>query len=96
MLMRPEFRNQLDPKYSKKIETIVRKAPRDIKSIEDNVSDTSECPSCDTSLNGMEINCGQCKMTLPMCIATGQHVVKKDMAQCPECNFLCIKSEMIK
>lgn len=95
MLMRPEFRNQIDVKYSKKIEAFVRKAPRDLKDLEDEINETSECPVCNTNLPNMEINCTQCKTTLPICIATGQHVIKKNLSVCPECNFLCMKSEMM-
>lgn len=35
MLMRPEYRDQIDQKYAKKIESIVRKAPKNIKQLND-------------------------------------------------------------
>lgn len=35
MLMRSEYRDQIDPKYAKKIESIVRKAPKNIKQLND-------------------------------------------------------------
>lgn len=71
MLMRPEYRNQIDQKYSKKIEAIVRKAPRGIKEMEDASQDeTQPCPVCNTEMPVMDVTCFQCKTTLPICIAT--------------------------
>ncbi|XP_055600777.1 WD repeat-containing protein 19 [Uranotaenia lowii] len=95
MLMRSEYRNQIDGKYAKKIESIVRKAPRG--QLEDEGAyDTSPCPVCDSNLPCMDFICGQCKTTLPICIATGQHITKDDMTACPECDFPALKVEMIK
>ncbi|XP_055530330.1 WD repeat-containing protein 19 [Wyeomyia smithii] len=94
MLMRSEFRNQIDAKYAKKIESIVRKAPRG--QLEDEGGyDTGPCPVCDASLPSMDFICSQCKTTLPICIATGQHIVKDDVVACPECDFPALKVEFI-
>lgn len=96
-LMRPEFRDQIDQKYAKKIEAIVRKAPKGIKELEDEIDqEMSPCPSCDSNLQDMEVNCYQCKTTIPICIATGRHIVKKGMTMCPECDFPAMKEEMVK
>lgn len=71
MLMRPEYRNQIDQKYSKKIEAIVRKAPRGIKEMEDtNQDESTPCPVCNTEMPIMDVTCFQCKTTLPICVAT--------------------------
>ncbi|XP_058458948.1 WD repeat-containing protein 19 isoform X2 [Malaya genurostris] len=95
MLMRSEYRHQIDAKYVKKIESIVRKAPRG--QLEDAGGyDTSPCPICDASLPSMDFICGQCKTTLPFCIATGQHIVKENVVACPECDFPAIKEELLK
>lgn len=97
MLMRPEYRNNLDSRYAKKIESIVRKAPKGIKEFRDEVDDeTTECPICNTNLGNMEISCTGCKSTLPICIATGQHIIKNQMASCPVCDFPCIRAIMEK
>lgn len=97
MLMRPEYRNQIDSKYIKKIEAIVRKAPRGIKDLDDDhQSDAMPCPICDVSLPVMDVNCYQCKTTLPICVATGQHIAKENLAACPECDFPCFKDAMTK
>lgn len=69
--MRSEYRSQIGEKFSKKIEAIVRKAPRGIKETEDAYQDeTQKCPICDFDLPIMELSCTQCKTTLPMCVAT--------------------------
>ncbi|EDW74804.1 uncharacterized protein Dwil_GK15704 [Drosophila willistoni] len=95
MLMRPDYRNQLDTRYVKKIESIVRKAPKGIKNLRDEIDDeTMECPICDANLANMEVTCYSCKTTLPICIATGQHIIKQQMTSCPLCDFLCFRSEM--
>ncbi|XP_055855460.1 WD repeat-containing protein 19 isoform X1 [Episyrphus balteatus] len=97
MLMRPDYRNQIDSRYAKKIESIVRKAPKGIKDFKDEFEDeTMECPICDANLPNMEVTCYSCKTTLPICVATGQHIIKSNMTSCPECDFLCFRSEMEK
>lgn len=71
--MRPEYRGQIDAKYAKKIEAIVRKAPRGLKEQhEDELIGRLmlPCPVCDTQLAAMDLTCHQCKTTLPICIAT--------------------------
>ncbi|CAM6031266.1 unnamed protein product, partial [Sphagnum compactum] len=95
-LMRSEYRSQIDSKYVKKVESIVRKAPKGIKELEDDYeSEMTPCPRCDYALQNMEVNCYNCKTTIPICIATGQHIKKHDMAACPECDFPAIKEQMI-
>lgn len=69
MLMRSEHRSHIDSKYIKKIESIVRKAPRG-QMEDDGEQESSPCPVCETPLPNMHIVCGQCKTTLPICIAT--------------------------
>ncbi|XP_049544255.1 WD repeat-containing protein 19 [Anopheles darlingi] len=95
MLMRSDFRGQIDEKYAKKIESIVRKAPRG-QLDDEGGQESSPCPLCGASLPNMEIACGQCKTTLPICIATGQHMVREDVAACPECDFPALKTEFMK
>lgn len=117
MLMRSEYRDQIDPKYAKKIESIVRKAPKNIKQLNDfdpvtngndndddvemskrkSTNDSSPCPFCSCNLSNMEVTCNQCKNSLPICIATGQHLSEtQENIKCPECLFPAMKNEMIK
>lgn len=69
MLMRPEYRGQIDAKYSKKIEAIVRKAPR-MKDIENEDEPLTPCPYCKSRVPETEVTCDKCKNTIPFCIAT--------------------------
>lgn len=95
--MRPEYRNNLDARYAKKIESIVRKAPKGIKDFRDEIDDeTMECPICNTNLGNMDVCCTGCKSNLPICIATGQHITKIQMASCPACDFPCFRAIMEK
>lgn len=109
-LMRPEYRAQVDAKYAKKIEAIVRRAPRAIKghsagsdgnggladASADSASAALPCPVCDSRLAGMETVCHQCRTTLPVCIATGEHIACSDLAACPECDFPCFRAAMTR
>ncbi|XP_043289722.1 WD repeat-containing protein 19 isoform X2 [Venturia canescens] len=95
MLMRPEYRSQVDAKYSKKIEAIVRKPPRTRDhEIED--EPLTPCPYCKSRLNETEITCDKCKNTIPFCIATGRHIIEEDFSVCPECDFPAIRSELVR
>ncbi|XP_037504482.1 WD repeat-containing protein 19 [Rhipicephalus sanguineus] len=87
-LMRPEYRSQIDPKYRKKVEAIVRKPHR-----EQEEADHSPCPFCNFSLAEMELLCSQCTANLPFCLATGKHIVKDDFTQCPSCHFPAIHTQ---
>ncbi|XP_046339799.1 WD repeat-containing protein 19-like isoform X2 [Haliotis rufescens] len=91
MLMRPEYRNQIDLKYKKKIEMIVRKPD---KTEED--EPLSPCPVCGFQLPETELMCPECKNNLPYCIITGRHVVSEDLTACHTCDFPAIFPEFIK
>ncbi|NXM77221.1 WDR19 protein, partial [Serilophus lunatus] len=88
MLMRPEYRNKIDPKYKKKIETMVRR--RDTSETEE---PTTACPYCAFQLPECELLCPSCKNNLPYCIATGRHMVREDWTVCPHCGFPALYSE---
>nr|CAD7392000.1 unnamed protein product [Timema cristinae] len=91
MLMRPEYRPHIDPKYAKKIEAVVRKPSR---GSQEEVEPETPCPYCDSPLPESELNCGQCKTTVPFCLVTGRHIVKDDLTACPNCDFPAIFSEL--
>lgn len=94
-LMRPEYRSQIDAKYSKKIEAVVRKPGRNAKMMStDEEEPQSPCPVCSCPLSDYELNCQQCKSCIPFCIATGRHIVKDDLTVCPHCDFPAILSEL--
>ncbi|WAQ97925.1 WDR19-like protein [Mya arenaria] len=91
MLMRPEYRNQIDLKYKKKIEMIVRKPDKT-----EEEEPLSPCPYCGFQLPETELLCPECKGNIPYCTITGRHLVKDDMTACPSCDFPAIFSEFIK
>lgn len=70
MLMRPEYRSQVDPKYSKKIEAVVRKPGSKLSAASEEEEPSSPCPYCDGPLPVTELNCIHCKNSVPFCIAT--------------------------
>ena len=88
MLMRPEYRSKIDPKYKKKIEHIVRK-PEKVE--EEEVS--SPCPVCKNPLPITTLFCTSCKNNLPYCVVTGNHMAYEDWSQCPSCEFPALFSE---
>ena len=60
----PEHRNEIDPKYRKKIEAIVRKQRPQDKESEEPPKLTS-CPFCNTgNVPESDLYCGQCKSNL--------------------------------
>ncbi|KAK2918993.1 WD repeat-containing protein 19 [Channa argus] len=90
MLMRPEYRNEIDPKYRKKIEAMVRRP--DTSELEE---ETTPCPYCGFQLPQNELLCISCKNNLPYCIATGHHMLKEDWSTCPHCEFPALYSQFI-
>ena len=65
MLMRPEYRNQIDLKYKKKIEMIVRKPDKT-----EEEEPLTACPYCGFQLPESELLCPDCKSNIPYCIIT--------------------------
>ncbi|RZF45403.1 hypothetical protein LSTR_LSTR002846 [Laodelphax striatellus] len=98
MLMKPEYRSQVEPKYKKKIEGVVRKPPRGAnnKLAADEPEPVEPCPFCDQRLPQTELYCNQCKNNIPFCIATGRHILKGDLTVCPHCRFPAIRSELLQ
>ncbi|XP_076468006.1 WD repeat-containing protein 19-like [Babylonia areolata] len=91
MLMRPEYRNNIDAKYKKKIEMIVRKPDK-----AEEEEPMTPCPVCGSQLVETELLCPECKNQLPYCLATGRHIVREDLAACPSCDFPAIHSEFVR
>lgn len=93
-LMRPELRTEIAPKYAKKIEGIVRKHSKGGATDEAVAVLSSPCPYCETNIDALDLNCYQCKETIPMCIASGLHVPGTGLAKCSKCSSPCIKEIM--
>ncbi|PAA79483.1 hypothetical protein BOX15_Mlig021619g2, partial [Macrostomum lignano] len=89
MLVRPEYKDQVDLKLRKKIETIVRRP--DKTELED---EQTPCPYCGTQMPSMELQCQQCRNNIPYCIVTGKHMLKGDFSYCPNCDFPALFSQL--
>ena len=105
MLMKPEYRELIDPKFKRKIETLVRKsAGTQRKSLAENdtangdVTDVNytPCPFCNKDMPDTELTCNACKNPIPFCIATGQHILKEDLTFCPKCDNPAILTHFIR
>lgn len=73
LLMKPEYRKNIDPKYSRKIEAVVRKPPKSEKDGElmsDPIEPLNPCPYCESMLPETEISCNNCTNNIPFCIVT--------------------------
>lgn len=73
MLMKPEYRKQIDAKYAKKIEAVVRKPPKigkDGEKVLDPPEMSTPCPFCNHDVPETEITCNNCKSSIPFCIIT--------------------------
>ncbi|KAL3878608.1 hypothetical protein ACJMK2_030942 [Sinanodonta woodiana] len=91
LLMRPEYRNQIDLKYKKKIEMIVRKPDKT-----EEEEPLAPCPYCAFKLPETELLCPECKANIPYCLVTGRHLVKDDLTACPNCDFPALFSEFLR
>ncbi|EFA01913.1 WD repeat-containing protein 19 isoform X3 [Tribolium castaneum] len=99
MLMNPEYRKNVDAKYAKKIEAVVRKPPKSGKAGDgggDPVEPLTPCPYCENLLPETETNCNGCKNNIPFCVVTGRHIVTTDLTACPECDFPALRSQFIE
>ena len=70
ILVRPEHRSEIDEKYKKRIEGIIRKPQK----IEESPILTP-CPYCETPVAESELQCDSCRNILPYCIVTGYHII---------------------
>jgi len=82
MLMRPEYRDAVDPKLYKKIEALVRRP-----SAEEADQPLTPCPFCDHPVPAYQLQCDSCKANIPFCIATGKHMTLEDCSSCPNCKW---------
>ncbi|XP_074649650.1 WD repeat-containing protein 19-like isoform X1 [Tubulanus polymorphus] len=90
MLLRPEYKNQIDAKYKKKIEAIVRKPDKT-----EEEEELLPCPYCSFEIPGTTLTCPGCKNNIPFCVVTGRHITKDDLTACPTCDFPAFRSEFI-
>ncbi len=91
VLMRPEHRSEIDDRYRKKIEGIIRKPQ---KTEEEPL--LTPCPFCEHPVVESDLQCDSCKNSLPYCIVSGYHIQAQDLSQCPHCQFPGMRSELLR
>ena len=52
------------------------------------------CPFCKKDVPEYDLKCNGCYNVIPFCIASGKHVILKELSKCPHCNFPCNIPEM--
>jgi WD repeat-containing protein 19 len=83
----PQYRQGMDAKIRRKVETIVRRQGAGMEeddgaSLEDEA--TSPCPMCNTFLPLTELECpGPHAAAIPMCVVSGRHMEREDWCICP-------------
>eukprot|EP00357_Protocruzia_adherens_P031508 CAMPEP_0115034576 /NCGR_PEP_ID=MMETSP0216-20121206/40747_1 /TAXON_ID=223996 /ORGANISM="Protocruzia adherens, Strain Boccale" /LENGTH=1399 /DNA_ID=CAMNT_0002413515 /DNA_START=36 /DNA_END=4235 /DNA_ORIENTATION=- len=92
MLFKPENRGNIEEKFKKKIERIVKKPVK-----EDEIEEAkSPCPYCQTHIPETELYCVHCNNNLPFCLASGKHMILDDWSKCDESGFPAIYYEYKK
>ena len=84
MLMRPEYRSQLQDTYKRKLEAIVRK-PGDKTDADEPETPSPYDPNARVPETVLE--CPSTRNPIPYCVATGRHIVLSDLTLCPSCSF---------
>ena len=82
--MRKENRDQIPDAFKKKISNI---ALKNLKDHEDEPEELSECPFCKENIPITQLECNNCKNSIPFCIASGRHMTLKDWCICPVSNM---------
>jgi len=91
MLMRPEYRNDIDARYKKKIEAIVRRPDKT-----DEEEPQSPCPYCNNNFGDMELVCPNCNNNVPYCVVTGAHMSRESFSCCPSCKHPALIEEFLQ
>ena len=98
ILMKPEYRSNIDVNIRRKIEAIVRRKSSQVNDT-DNLSindELTEDPITKELISSMKLESPISHDQIPMCIITGKHMILKDWCYCPNSNFPALYSEYIK
>jgi WD repeat-containing protein 19 len=82
-LVRPEYIDQVNPKFKKKVESIARKPVK----ADDDPEPLTPCPHCQYAIPETCLECPSCKSKLPFCMASGKHMVISEWSSCPACKM---------
>lgn len=86
-------RDEVNPKYKKKIELMVRKPEKDPEEVEEALV---PCAFCNLPGPETELQCYSCQNIIPFDIATGKRMQMSDWAECPSCRFPCGAAQFIR
>jgi WD repeat-containing protein 19 len=71
ILMRPEYRAQIDARHRKRIEGVVRNYDSSSRVDDESaLGDASPCPHCGFTVPLAELECRRCRNVIPYCIAS--------------------------
>ncbi|CAM9457863.1 unnamed protein product [Phaeothamnion confervicola] len=91
VLMRSEHRGNIDKKYRRSVESIVRRPSR-----EEAAEGLSPCPISGDLIKHTELECPATKDPLPMCVVTGRHMLRDDWCVCPRSRMPALHSEYLR
>jgi WD repeat-containing protein 19 len=82
-MMKPEYRDQIEEKFKKKIEALVRRP-----ATEEAEQPFSPCPFCGHDIPAYSLDCtDSCRNYIPFCIVSGRHMTLEECSYCPSCRF---------
>ncbi|KAJ1448620.1 hypothetical protein M885DRAFT_538620 [Pelagophyceae sp. CCMP2097] len=90
MLMRPEHRGNIEAKFKKKIEAMIRRPNLDGASEEEPLS---ACPVSGVPIPQTDLECPTTKEEIPMCVVTGRHMERSDWCICPNSKMPALYSQ---
>jgi len=102
LIAKPQYRQELDRKICRTIETIVRRqsvtTDRNMSAVDTRRLDlVSPCPICHTPLPVTELTCpGPHSAALPMCIVSGRHMEREDWCICPNSGLPALFSAYLR
>ena len=98
VLMRPEYRAQIEPKFKRKIEALIRRPDTAAASSSEDrdAEPLSPCPISGHLIAETELECPTTKEPIPMCVVTGKHMVLDDWAVCPNSRMPALYSAYVE
>lgn len=83
-LMQPQYRQDIQEQYKKKMEQVVRKTGAKVDEVEPVMV---PCMYCGTEGPDTQLKCDACLAIIPYCIVTGLRMLKDDFSMCVKCKF---------
>jgi WD repeat-containing protein 19 len=92
LLMNADYRGQVDAKFKRKIESIVRRPNKE----EEAAEQLSPCPISKELIPLTELECPTTKDAIPMCVVTGRHMEADNWCTCPVSRMPALYTEYVK